>query len=325
MMDEVIVVQADWVEEGERRSYEIASRHFPEDLHRTDKRGGVDIMYLEGETIISRLNEAFVYGWDFEILEDGINEDADECWARGRMTIWRKVTERTVVVTEDVDGEDKKITRRVTTHVERLVPVRREQYGSQKIKRARSSGKPLDIGFDLKGAGTDCLKKCASLHGVALYLWNKEERAMMEHAMAEMQEEKRQNGDGQQGEGQQKRFNRLGNRPSGGKTEGNGQQGGQGTQPRQIKINGIEMPLGFAMPFQLVMTGRGENDCHAKDCVEGINPSDNYNIGSGEPKPGTYVLKRSNEEAGCTLCVQHTGIWVRAKQMAKQATANQAA
>jgi len=42
------------------------------------------------------------------------------------------------------------------------------------VKRSRSSGTPLDIGFDLKGAATDALKKCASLIGVALYLWKKE-------------------------------------------------------------------------------------------------------------------------------------------------------
>jgi hypothetical protein len=32
----------------------------------------------------------------------------------------------------------------------------------------------MDIGFDLKGAATDALKKCASLVGVGLYLWKKE-------------------------------------------------------------------------------------------------------------------------------------------------------
>ena len=56
----------------------------------------------------------------------------------------------------------------------------RQQFGSQKIKRSRSSGTPLDIGFDLKGASTDALKKCASLIGVGLYLWKKEPPAGFE-------------------------------------------------------------------------------------------------------------------------------------------------
>ena len=54
------------------------------------------------------------------------------------------------------------------------VTATRQQFGSQKIKRARQTGNPLDIGFDLKGAATDALKKCASLVGVGLYLSRKE-------------------------------------------------------------------------------------------------------------------------------------------------------
>jgi hypothetical protein len=58
----------------------------------------------------------------------------------------------------------------------RQARVRRQQYGSQKIKRKRDSGNILDIGFDYKGAATDALKKCASLIGVGLYLSRKEEQ-----------------------------------------------------------------------------------------------------------------------------------------------------
>lgn len=313
-------LQAYWVDPEEIAAYKTVARYFPEEAHKTDKRGGVDIMYVEGETVISRLNEAFAYGWDFTIVDGGINEDADECWVRGRLTIWRRVTERTTVLADD--GAGNRISQ-TTTYTERLVPVPREQYGSQKIKRSRSSGKPLDIGFDMKGAGTDALKKCASLHGVALYLWNKEERAMMEMLIREMKEDQRQNGNGQQqgddqnGNGQQRRFPRA-NRPAG--RADNGQQA-----PQPIRINGLEMPPGFQMPFQIVMTGRGENDCHAKECVEGLDPDTLYNIGGAEPKPGSYVIKRSKEEAGCVLCVSHTGTWVRAKQAAKTASVGQAA
>ena len=55
--------------------------------------------------------------------------------------------------------------RRADGHVDGRT-VTRQQFGSQKVKRSRSSGTPLDIGFDLKGAATDALKKCASLVGV---------------------------------------------------------------------------------------------------------------------------------------------------------------
>src|SRR5215207_6356645 len=108
-----------------------------------DVRGGVELEYLTGEQVVSRLNEVLgVVGWSFRIVEHGIHAEADECWVLAELTA--------------TFGE--------TT-------VTRQQFGSQKVKRSRSSGVPLDIGFDLKGAATDALKKCASLIGVALYLW----------------------------------------------------------------------------------------------------------------------------------------------------------
>jgi len=111
-----------------------------------DIRGGVDLEYITGEQCVSRLNETLGVGnWSFRVVEHGIHPEADECWALGEITA--QIEERLVT---------------------------RQQFGSQKVKRSRSSGTPLDIGFDLKGAATDALKKCASLLGVALYLWRKE-------------------------------------------------------------------------------------------------------------------------------------------------------
>src|SRR5439155_222396 len=101
---------------------------------------------LHGEQVTRRLNEALgVGGWSFRILRHDINADADEAWALGE-------------IVAEVDGKC----------------VTRQQFGSQKIKRSRSSGAPLDLGFDLKGAATDAMKKCASLLGVGLYLSRKQ-------------------------------------------------------------------------------------------------------------------------------------------------------
>jgi len=111
-----------------------------------DIRGGVELEYITGEQCVSRLNEVLgVAGWSFRILEHGIHAEADEAWVLGELTA-------------SFGG----------------ALVTRQQFGSQKIKRSRSSGTPLDIGFDLKGAATDALKKCASLLGVGLYLSRKE-------------------------------------------------------------------------------------------------------------------------------------------------------
>jgi hypothetical protein len=110
-----------------------------------DTRGGATFDYITGEQCASRLNETLGFmGWSFKILEHGIHAEADECWALGELTV-------------HVGGG-----------------IIRQQFGSQKVKRSRSSGVPLDIGFDLKGAATDAMKKCASLVGVALYLYEKE-------------------------------------------------------------------------------------------------------------------------------------------------------
>ena len=113
-----------------------------------DIRGGVAIEYLTGEQVISRLLHVLgVCGWSFHILEHDIHLEADDVWVLGEL--------RLLLTPGD--------------------PVVRQQFGSSKIKRARSTGVPLDIGFDLKSAATDCLKKCATLVGVGLYLTHKED------------------------------------------------------------------------------------------------------------------------------------------------------
>jgi hypothetical protein len=117
----------------------------PFDLTFSDVRGGVEVTFISGEQVVSRLNEVLgVGGWSFRVLRQEIHAEADEVWALGEMVA-------------DVDGRT----------------VTRQQFGSQKIKRSRGTGVPLDLGFDLKGAATDAMKKCASWLGVGLYLSRK--------------------------------------------------------------------------------------------------------------------------------------------------------
>jgi hypothetical protein len=112
----------------------------------SDIRGGVHLTYVSGEQVVRRLNDVLgVGGWSFRILSHDIHKEADEVWALGELVA-------------HIDGQ----------------PVVRQQFGSQKVKRSRSTGAPLDLGFDLKGAATDALKKCAMLLGVGLYLSRKE-------------------------------------------------------------------------------------------------------------------------------------------------------
>jgi hypothetical protein len=120
----------------------------PFEVTHHDVRGGVPIEYLSGEQVIHRLLAVLgSCGWSFRLLQHDIHPEADEVWVLGELRL-------------HLNPED---------------PVVRQQFGSSKIKRARSTGAPLDIGFDLKSAATDCLKKCATLVGVGLYLTRKED------------------------------------------------------------------------------------------------------------------------------------------------------
>src|SRR5262245_26904318 len=111
-----------------------------------DSRGGIELEYITGEQCVSRLNQVLgPTGWSFVVREHGINAEADEVWVLGELTL-------------TLDGST----------------ATRQQFGSQKIKRGRQAGTPIDVGFDLKGATTDALKKCASLVGVGLYLSRKD-------------------------------------------------------------------------------------------------------------------------------------------------------
>lgn len=118
----------------------------PFDSTYNDPRG---FTYITGEQCVTRMNTVLgPENWGFEILEHGINEQADEIWVKGRLTVF---------------------------FLDANIPVVREQFGSQKVNRKRNDKTILDIGFDLKGAATDAMKKCAMNIGVGLYLSSKEE------------------------------------------------------------------------------------------------------------------------------------------------------
>lgn len=131
-------------------AYAHLARPFDSTHH--DTRGGINLEYITGEQCITRLNQVLgPFGWSGRVVEHGYNADAEEMWALYELTIYGDELGQLLAQ-----------------------PVVRQQFGSQKVKRSRQSGTPLDIGFDLKGATTDALKKCATLIGVALYLSSKE-------------------------------------------------------------------------------------------------------------------------------------------------------
>lgn len=307
--------------------YAKAAEPFPEEDHLSDVRGGVSITYVTGERVLTRLNETWgVHGWAFQIIEKWKDEDADECVVHGRLTVYKR--QELQDFTDDGETTAENMTRvRETIH-----SVIHEQFGSQKIKRSRGSGRPLDIGFDWKGAATDALKKCASLAGIALYLWNKSETAQLKAMWAEDKERE------QKAAGRQEQPTRTTGAPAATSQEQPTEQRGEARRPRpfnagrrneqqespkdvQLVINGVVMPVGFKMPFQLGKeTDKAPQQCREMDCPDDVLPDVNYKVG-GENKPGSYVIRRSREEAGTILCVKHTAAWCKAKQAVAQSTA----
>jgi hypothetical protein len=103
---------------------------------------GVFGPFLSGEQVTSRLNEVLGVGlWQFAVVSATVDPTADEVVVLGEL--------------------------RASIHGQWVT---RQQFGGQKIKRARDTGTPTNLADDHKGAATDALKKCASMLGVGLYL-----------------------------------------------------------------------------------------------------------------------------------------------------------
>ena len=103
-------------------------------------RGGKTAKYVEGGYVIARLNQIFgAPNWDFDIVDKEILDK--EVWVRGRLTI-----------KDHKNG----------------YTIGKSQFGTHE----RAAGVPL--GDTLKAAGTDALKKCASLLGIALDVYWKQ-------------------------------------------------------------------------------------------------------------------------------------------------------
>ncbi len=105
--------------------------------------GGISLSYVEVGYVINMLNEVFGWDWDFQILDQQVGKT--QVWVRGELTV------------------------RAKNH--RIV---KGQYGGAAIKINRTSGEPVSVADDLKAAASDCLKKCASMLGIAGDIYWKE-------------------------------------------------------------------------------------------------------------------------------------------------------
>lgn len=134
-------------------TYGKLAERFPAEAHKTRKQGGQDLVYVTGEMVISRLNEALgVTGWSWRVVREGMTDV--EAWVLGELTA-------------TIDGQT----------------ITRQHYGNQDVKRGQHGVADL-----FKAANTDAIKKAATTIGVALYLYDEDERREVQ---AEMREQAR--------------------------------------------------------------------------------------------------------------------------------------
>ena len=100
---------------------------------------GKMLAYVEGHAVIQRLNDAFDARWSFTVQRNEIINETDEVLVLGQL---------------EADG------------------IVKCQFGSSRITRSRQSGEMVSLADDFKAATTDALKKCATMFGVALHLYN---------------------------------------------------------------------------------------------------------------------------------------------------------
>jgi hypothetical protein len=113
----------------------ITQKTPPEFIKKRPGPGGKELEYVEIGYVVNLLNQAFGWDWDFRILDQEIGKK--QVWVRGELTV--RIRERSIT---------------------------KAQYGGSDIKYART-GELISIADDLKAAASDCLKKCASLLGIA--------------------------------------------------------------------------------------------------------------------------------------------------------------
>lgn len=127
----------------------ISQRTPREDVRYRQGKGGKELAYVDHAYVTRLLNEAFGWNWDFEvdneeILYVGEQRRPFEVRCRGKLTV-RNANGNAIV---------------------------KMQFGSQPIEMLRDGSAPVSLGDAFKGSASDALKKCASLLGIALDLYD---------------------------------------------------------------------------------------------------------------------------------------------------------
>lgn len=119
----------------------------PDEIRMRVGRGGRQLAYVDHAYVTRLLNNAFAFNWDYETDQAEVlyvGERPYEVKCRGKLTV--RVGDASIV---------------------------KMQYGCQPLEFLKSDqNTPVSLGDAFKGAASDALKKCASLLGIALDLYD---------------------------------------------------------------------------------------------------------------------------------------------------------
>ena len=107
----------------------------PAQIKQRKGRNGV-LDYVEGHTVVARLNAALDGAWSFEVVAHEVRDH--EVLVLGKLT---------------------------------AAGIVKMQFGASQVTRDRETKALISLGDDLKAAATDALKKCATFLGVGLHLY----------------------------------------------------------------------------------------------------------------------------------------------------------
>ena len=138
---------------------ELLERPFaPNQIKQRKGNFGKTLDYVEGHEVIKRLNDAFEVNWSFQVISHEIFDN--EVMVLGELT---------------ADG------------------IKKMQFGSCVITKARDTGQVLSIAENLKAATTDSLKKCATMFGIGLHLYGDAQQPPTGYALPKKQSDSSNN------------------------------------------------------------------------------------------------------------------------------------
>jgi recombination DNA repair RAD52 pathway protein len=162
-----VMLCSDITAENKQRAKEVISRPIPKELiKQREGAGKMMLSYIEGETVIRLLNEAFgENGWSFQVVSKDVLQAEPK-----QATQYNQTTRRSEKLLNE-DGTPK------LEHQPPIVEVLgrlivpgfgvREQFGTKSL-----IGGSAEQEGAAKSATTDALKKCATLFGIGLELYD---------------------------------------------------------------------------------------------------------------------------------------------------------